>query len=172
MSMVYKTILSHLHSAFCSSFHTYHERIRLIPSPLSPSCGLEPHTTVHVFSCSSHPIPLSPDRDRPVCLSWSGISPFLWCSASSSPSFSPSGGQESRGQSSSCLPVFFFDPADKISKQYLYIEYSCKLYFACKHSFLSQISIFLAMFFDCAKISKLAQVFSIYFRYIFKTKMC
>ena len=97
MSMVYKTILSHLHSAFCSSFHTYHERIRLIPSPLSPSCGLEPHTTVHVFSCSSHPIPLSPDRDRPVCLSWSGISPFLWCSASSSPSFSPSGGQESQG---------------------------------------------------------------------------
>ena len=39
----------------CSSFHSYRGRIGLIPSPLYPSCGVEPHTTIHVFSCSSHP---------------------------------------------------------------------------------------------------------------------
>jgi len=52
-------ILSQLNSSFCSSLHSYREKIGLIPSPLCPSCGREPHTTVHVFSCSSHPTPLT-----------------------------------------------------------------------------------------------------------------
>ena len=46
---------SQLRSSFCSSPHSYGERIGLVPSPLCPSCGLSPHTTIHVFSCSSHP---------------------------------------------------------------------------------------------------------------------
>ena len=48
-----------LFSSFCSSHHSYRERIGLLPSPLCSSCGLFPHTTVHVFSCSSHPTPLT-----------------------------------------------------------------------------------------------------------------
>ena len=51
----YRSTLSQLRSSFCSSFYSYRERIGLVPSPLCPSCGLMPHTTVHVFSCSSHP---------------------------------------------------------------------------------------------------------------------
>ena len=50
---------SQLRSSFCSSLHSYRERIGLVPSPLCPSCGLAPHTTVHVFSYSSHPTPLT-----------------------------------------------------------------------------------------------------------------
>ena len=55
----YISILSQLWSSFCSSLHYYRERIWLVPSPLCPSCGLMPHTTVHVFSCSSHPTSLT-----------------------------------------------------------------------------------------------------------------
>ena len=55
----YRSTLSQLRSSFCSSLHSYRERIGLVPSPLCPSCGLAPHTTVHVFSCSSHPTPLT-----------------------------------------------------------------------------------------------------------------
>ena len=51
----YRTTLSQLCSSFSSRLHSYRERIGLIPSLLCPSCGMEPHTTVHAFSCSSHP---------------------------------------------------------------------------------------------------------------------
>ena len=56
----YRTTLSQLRSyLICSSLHSYCERIRLIPSPVCPSCGMEPHITVHVFFCSSHPTTLT-----------------------------------------------------------------------------------------------------------------
>ena len=55
----YRSTLSQLRSSFCSSLHSYRERIGLVPSPICPSCGLAPHTTIHVFSCSSHPTPLT-----------------------------------------------------------------------------------------------------------------
>ena len=55
----YSITLSQLRSSFCSSLHSYHERIGLVPSPLCPSCGLVPHTTVHAFFCSWHPTPLT-----------------------------------------------------------------------------------------------------------------
>ena len=52
----YRTTLSHIHSSFCSSLHSYRQRIGLIPSSF---CGVKAHTTVHVFSCSSHLTPLT-----------------------------------------------------------------------------------------------------------------
>jgi len=55
----YRTTLCQLRSSFCSSLHSYRERKGLIPSPIYPSCGMEPHTTVHVFSCSWHPTTLT-----------------------------------------------------------------------------------------------------------------
>ena len=55
----YKSTLPQIRSSFCSSLHSYGERIGLVPGPLCLSCGLVPHTTVHVFSCSSHPTPLT-----------------------------------------------------------------------------------------------------------------
>ena len=59
----YRSILSQHRSSFCSSLHSYLERIELIPSPLYPCCGVEPHTIFHIFSCSSHPTPLT-ELDR------------------------------------------------------------------------------------------------------------
>ena len=60
----YRTTLSQLRYSFCSTLHSYRERIWLIPSPLCPSCGVEPHTTINVFSCFSYQTPL--DRAGPV----------------------------------------------------------------------------------------------------------
>ena len=54
----YRSTLSQLR-IFCNSLHSYSKRIGLVPSPLCPSCDLMPHTTVHVFSCSSRPTPLT-----------------------------------------------------------------------------------------------------------------
>ena len=45
----YRTSLSQIRSSFCSSLHSYRERIGLTPSPLCPSCGVELHKTVHIF---------------------------------------------------------------------------------------------------------------------------
>ena len=56
VSMPYSTVLSQLRSSFCSFLYSYRERIERIPSP---SCRIESHTTDHVFSCSSHPTPLT-----------------------------------------------------------------------------------------------------------------
>ena len=97
----YRSTLSQLHSSFCSSLHSCRERIGLIPSPLCPSGGVEPHTTVQAFSCSSHPTPLTGmDLWERPCLA----SKFLF----SLPFFDlppfPLGGQESLEQSSSPLP--------------------------------------------------------------------
>ena len=55
----YRSTLSLLRSSFCSSLYSYREKIGVVPSPLCPFCELEPHSTVHVFSCSSHLIPLT-----------------------------------------------------------------------------------------------------------------
>ena len=55
----YRSTLSQLWSSFCSSLHPSRERIGLVPSSLCPSCGLVSHTTVQVFSCSSHPTSLN-----------------------------------------------------------------------------------------------------------------
>ena len=55
----YRSILSQFRSFFCSSLHAYREKIGLIPSSICSSCGVEPHTNVHVFSSSSQPTPLS-----------------------------------------------------------------------------------------------------------------
>ena len=56
---LYRSTLSQLRSSICCSLHSYRERIGLVPNPLWPSCGLKPHTTVHVFSCCSHLTPLT-----------------------------------------------------------------------------------------------------------------
>ena len=76
----YRTTISQLHSSFCSSLHPYREKIGLIFSPLSPSCEVEPHITVHVLSCSSHPHP------RPS-LTYRNVPAWRWssCFASLSP---------------------------------------------------------------------------------------
>ena len=55
----YRTILSQLRSSSRSSLYSYHDRAGLIPSLLCSAYGVESHTTVHVFSCSSHPTPLT-----------------------------------------------------------------------------------------------------------------
>jgi len=67
--------LSQLRSSFCSFLHSYRKRIGLIPSPLCLSCGVESHTTVHIFSCSSHPTSLAKLHlwERPRL-----ASEFLW----------------------------------------------------------------------------------------------
>ena len=44
---------------FCSSLHSNHQKMGLIHSPICPSCGVEPHTIVHVFTCSYHATPLT-----------------------------------------------------------------------------------------------------------------
>ena len=96
--------------SFCSSFHSYRERIGLIPNPLSPSCGLVPHTTGHVFSYFSHPTPLTEldlwERSRLASEFLSSLPFFnLPPLPSSLPDPPPSGGQESWEQSSSsCAP--------------------------------------------------------------------
>ena len=54
-----RNTLSQLHSSFCSSLHPYREKKGLNPSPSAPSCGVQPHTIIHVFSCSSLPTPLT-----------------------------------------------------------------------------------------------------------------
>ena len=56
---LYRTTLTQLRSSFCSSFQSYRKRIGLIPSLPRPFCGVEPHNTIHVFSCSSHLTPLT-----------------------------------------------------------------------------------------------------------------
>ena len=56
---LYRSTFSQLRSSFFNSLHFYRESIGLIPSPLCLSCRLVLHTTVHVFSCSSHPTPLT-----------------------------------------------------------------------------------------------------------------
>ena len=55
----HRTLLSQLRSGLCSSLLSYRERIGLADSPNCPSCHSAPHTTSHVFSCPSHPTPLS-----------------------------------------------------------------------------------------------------------------
>ena len=59
LSKPYWTTFFQLRSSFCISLHFYRERIGLILNPLCPSCGVKPHTAVHVFSCSSHPTPMT-----------------------------------------------------------------------------------------------------------------
>ena len=58
----YRTALSQLRSSLYSSLYFYGERIGLIPSSLCCFCGLEPHTFIHIFTCSSNPAPLT-ERD-------------------------------------------------------------------------------------------------------------
>ena len=53
------SLASFFHLSFSSSLIWFREGIGLIPSPLYSSCGVEPHTTVHVFSCSLHSTPLT-----------------------------------------------------------------------------------------------------------------
>ena len=81
-----KTTLSQLRSSFCSSLHSYRERITLIPSSLCPSCGVESHThtTVHVFACSSHPTPLT---ERLVGTSATDVRVPVWPPFLQSPPF-------------------------------------------------------------------------------------
>ena len=55
----YRTTLSQLRLSFCSSLHSYRLRIGIIPSSFCLSCIVEPHTIVHVFSCSLHPTPVT-----------------------------------------------------------------------------------------------------------------
>ena len=59
-----KTTVSQLRLSFCSSFHSYCERIEQIPNPSAHpvDCRVEPHTTVHVSICYLHPTPLT-ERD-------------------------------------------------------------------------------------------------------------
>jgi len=74
-----------------SSLHFYREGIGLISSP---SCEVEPYITVHVFSCSSHPAPLTELHlwEHPVLASkYLSVLPFFDLPPLPSP---PSGGQK------------------------------------------------------------------------------
>ena len=51
----YRTTLFQLCLSFCRSLHSNRESIRLIPSPLCPSCRVEPHTTARVFPAPRTP---------------------------------------------------------------------------------------------------------------------
>ena len=64
----YRSTVSQFRSSFCSSLHSYRERIGLVPSPICPSCVLEPHTTFHVTSASG-----TPDRVGPMATSTSDV---------------------------------------------------------------------------------------------------
>ena len=50
LPLPYRTTLSQLRSTFYSPLHFYRERIEIIPSPLCPSCGVEPHGS-RIFCC-------------------------------------------------------------------------------------------------------------------------
>ena len=56
----YRTTLSQLRSGFCRSLNSFQERIGTTNNPLCPSCGEEPHTTQHLFTCPTHPTSLTP----------------------------------------------------------------------------------------------------------------
>ena len=54
----YRTTMSQLRSGFSPALNSYLERVGRSPDDLCPSCRGAPHTTAHLFSCSSHPTPL------------------------------------------------------------------------------------------------------------------
>ena len=99
----YRTALSQLRSSFCSSLHSYRERIGLLSSLLCPSCVVEPHTTVHVFF-GSYPTSLTErdlwERSHLTSEFLFGIS-FFDLPPLPAPEPSPSNGQNRSGQSSS-----------------------------------------------------------------------
>ena len=55
----YRTTLSQLRSGHCSALNTYRHRIGITHTDTCPSCNQHPHTTQHIFTCSSHPTTLS-----------------------------------------------------------------------------------------------------------------
>ena len=83
----YRTTLSQLRSSFCSSLHSYRERIGLTSRPLCPSCGVEPDTIINVLSCSLHPTPMTKrglwERSYLASISLMSrlFSPSLWTSS-------------------------------------------------------------------------------------------
>ena len=108
--------LSQLCSYVSSSLHSYSERIGLIPSPQCSSCRMESQTTRYVFSCSSHPTPLTElDLWKRQLLESEFLSsiPFFDLPPLSTPPLElpPSSGQESWGQIS--LSSDNFHPASK-----------------------------------------------------------
>ena len=56
---VHRTALSQLRSGYSRLLSSYRNRIGLADSPLCPSCGIEDHTTQHIFNCTSHPTELT-----------------------------------------------------------------------------------------------------------------
>ena len=55
----HRSVLSQLRSGYCSFLDSFLERVGRAPDSLCPSCRGAPHTTSHIFSCPSHPTPLS-----------------------------------------------------------------------------------------------------------------
>ena len=53
-----RTSLSQLRSGHCSSLNSFRAMIGQSPSDLCPSCGVEPHTSNHIFNCQTHPTSL------------------------------------------------------------------------------------------------------------------
>ena len=57
--MTYMNSFSQIRSSFYSFLLSYRERMGLISSPLCSSGRGEPHTSIHLFSCPSHPMSLA-----------------------------------------------------------------------------------------------------------------
>ena len=55
----YRTSLSQLRSGYSRLLNSYRHRIGIADSPLCPSCGLEDHSTSHIFACTEHPTELT-----------------------------------------------------------------------------------------------------------------
>ena len=54
----HRSVLSQLRSGFCPALNSYLERIGRAQDNLCPSCAAAPHTTSHLFDCTSHPTSL------------------------------------------------------------------------------------------------------------------
>ena len=67
----YRTTLAQLRSGCCSSLAAYRVRIGRTEDPLCTSCGVEPQTVPHLFSCPALPTSLEPSDlwERPGLIS-------------------------------------------------------------------------------------------------------
>ena len=54
-----RTTLAQLRSGFSIRLNTYRQSINLVPFDLCPDCGRAPHSSLHLFDCSSHPTDLT-----------------------------------------------------------------------------------------------------------------
>ena len=76
----YRTTMAQLRSGQCSRLLSYRHAVGLSDTDACPECGLEPHTTEHLFHCGAAPTALSLDDlwESPtrVALHLTGLSAF------------------------------------------------------------------------------------------------